>query len=121
MPDKEIAVGSLEEIEDPGCREFTIGDGDWPLSGFVIRQGDDVFAYQNVCAHVGHPLNWSPNTFLNAEKTAIVCMSHGAVFDIRSGNCIAGPGRGGALKPVDVCVREGHIYVSGPDNLRDPL
>jgi len=117
----EVAVGLLSDIGDPGCREFVIGAGDWPLRGFVVRQGEDVFAYQNVCAHVGHPLNWSPNAFLNDDRTAIVCASHGATFDIRTGNCFAGPGKGSALKPVAVTVRAGVIYVSGPDNLRDLL
>jgi len=64
----EIAVGPIAEMEDPGCREFSIGEGDWPFRGFVVRQGDDVFAYQNFCVHVGHPLNWSPNKFLTKDK-----------------------------------------------------
>ena len=60
----EVAVGRLDELDDPGCREFSIGDGDWPFRGFVVRKGDDVYAYQNFCVHVGHPLNWSPDKFL---------------------------------------------------------
>ena len=34
MHDVEITVGKLSEIEDPGCREFSIGEGDWPFRGF---------------------------------------------------------------------------------------
>ena len=45
MTDAEAAVGPLADIDDPGCREFSIGDGDWPFRGFVVRQGDEVFAY----------------------------------------------------------------------------
>ena len=64
MSNIEIAVGRLDELGDPGCREFQIGEGDWPLYGFVVRQGDSVYAYQNTCVHVGHPLNWMPDAFL---------------------------------------------------------
>ncbi len=118
MSNKEVVVGRLDELDDPGCREFQIGDGDWPLRGFVVRKGDAVFAYQNVCVHVGHPLNWSPDRFLTKDKSALICASHGAMYEIESGDCIAGPGKGRTLQVVDVEVRDGLIYVSGPDGLR---
>ena len=117
MSELEIRVGQLSELGDPGCREFTIGDGDWPFRGFVVRQGDQVFAYQNFCAHVGHPLNWSPDRFLTKDKSAIICASHGATYEIETGVCFAGPGAGGALRKVDVSVRDGVVYVIGPDGV----
>jgi naringenin degradation protein FdeD len=110
----EVAVGDLTEIDDPGCREFSIGDGDWPFRGFVVRQGDEVFAYQNFCAHVGHPLNWKPDSFLTKDNSAIICASHGAMYDIKSGQCIAGPAGGRQLRSVEMSVRDGVIYVTGP-------
>ena len=113
----EIDVGSLDELEDPGCREFRIGDGDWPFKGFVVRKGDTVVAYQNLCPHAGHPLNWKPDSFLTPDRDAIICASHGAMFTIESGECIAGPCPGRSLKPVAVDVRDGRIRVTGPDTL----
>jgi len=115
VANREIEVGRLVELDDPGCREFVIGAGDWPLRGFVIRQGDAVFAYQNVCVHAGHALNWSPDKFLNKDKTLIVCSSHGATYDIASGECVGGPGSGKSLQRVEVVVREGVVFVSGPE------
>lgn len=111
-----IEVGPLSDLADPGCREFSIGEGDWPFKGFVVRQGDKVFAYQNLCAHVGHPLNWSPDSFLTKNKDAIICASHGAMYDIQSGECVAGPCRGKHLSRVDVDVRDGVVYVKGPES-----
>ncbi|MEO1201336.1 MAG: Rieske (2Fe-2S) protein [Pseudomonadota bacterium] len=115
MPEREVRVGQLDEIDNPGCREFTIGDGDWPFRGFVVRQGDEVFAYQNFCVHAGHPLNWKPDGFLTKDKTAIICSSHGAVFSIDGGECKGGPCNGKSLRSVDVEVRDGVVYVTGPD------
>ncbi len=114
---KEIEVGRLDELDDPGCREFEIGEGDWPFRGFVVRRGDAAFAYQNFCAHVGHPLNWSPNKFLTKDKSAIICASHGATYEIETGHCFAGPGSGGALRSVELAVRDGVIYVTGPTSM----
>ena len=110
----EVAVGPIAELDDPGCREFSIGDGDWPFRGFVVRHGDEVFAYQNYCMHVGHPLNWQPDRFLTKDESAIICASHGALYDIRSGECFAGPCTGRSLRRVQVDVRDGVIYVNGP-------
>ncbi len=109
----EIAVGKLDELSDPGCREFQIGDGDWPLHGFVVRQGDAVFAYENYCVHVGHPLNWMPNAFLTKDRSSIICASHGALYEIDTGLCFAGPCIGKTLRTVDASVRDGVVYVSG--------
>lgn len=114
---QEIEVGRLDELDDPGCREFSIGDGDWPFRGFVVRKGDEVFAYQNSCVHVGHPLNWSPDKFLTKDKTAIICASHGATYTIETGECFAGPGSGRALRKVDVTIRDDVIFVTGPTSL----
>lgn len=113
----EVAVGPLEELDDPGCREFAIGDGDWPFRGFVVRKGENVFAYQNICAHVGHPLNWKPDSFLTKAYDAIICASHGAIYKIESGECVAGPCRGRSLRKVECEIRDGVIYVSGPDSM----
>jgi len=114
---QEIAVGRLDEIDDPGCREFAIGDGDWPFRGFVVRKGDDLYAYQNFCVHVGHPLNWSPDRFLTKDKSAIICASHGATYEIETGYCFTGPGSGRTLRKVDVAVRDGIVYVTGPQSM----
>ena len=111
---EEVEVGRLDEIDDPGCREFRIGDGDWPFKGFVVRQGSAVYAYQNFCMHVGHPLNWNPDSFLTEDKTQIICASHGALYEIVSGNCVGGPCRGKTLRRVDCEVRDGMIVVCGP-------
>ena len=113
----EIAVGALADIDDPGCREFSIGDGDWPFKGFVVHRGGKVFAYQNYCMHVGHPLNWMPDAFLTKDRSAIMCASHGAVYEIDTGLCVAGPCIGKVLNKVDVAVRDDVVYVEGPDSM----
>lgn len=113
----EVTVGALDEIEDPGCREFSIGDGEWPFKGFVVRRGDDVFAYQNFCAHLGHPLNWMPDRFLTKDLKAVMCASHGALYEIDTGLCFAGPCLGKELIKVELAVRDGIVYVSGPESL----
>ncbi len=119
MPDVEKRVGLLSEIEDPGCREFSIGHGDWPFRGFVVRQGNRVYAYENVCRHAGHPLNWYPDRFLTPDRRRLICASHGAIYEIDSGECIAGPCAGKKLNKVDVELRDGVVMVRGPATRMD--
>ncbi len=111
---EEVVVGRIADIDDPGCREFRIGEGDWPFKGFVVRQGNDVFAYENFCAHAGHPLNCIPDGFLTGDGRQIICASHGAIYEIASGVCVAGPCPGRKLRPVEVEVRDGEVVVRGP-------
>ncbi len=111
---EEVYVCRLADLDDPGCREFRIGDGDWPFKGFVVRQGDAVYAYQNFCMHVGHPLNWNPDSFLTEDSSKIICASHGALYAISSGECVGGPCRGKLLRRVECEIRDGMIVVRGP-------
>jgi nitrite reductase/ring-hydroxylating ferredoxin subunit len=110
----EVIVCRLDQLTDPGSKEFHIGEGDWPIKGFVVRKGNDVFAYQNYCMHVGHPLNWQLDSFLTKDGSQIICSSHGAIYEIESGVCVSGPCPGKMLRPVPVENRNGEIVVKGP-------
>ena len=93
---------SLAELGATGSRGFTVGEGDWPLRGFVVRASNGVAAYVNTCPHAGHPLNFRPDKFLTPDRNLILCASHGALFTRDEGLCIAGPCPGQALRRVPV-------------------
>ncbi len=80
-------------------------------SSFVRMTSD---AYQNFCMHAGHPLNWKPDGFLTGDGSQIICSSHGAIYEIESGECVAGPCPGRKLRPVEVEIRDGEVVVRGP-------
>jgi len=108
--DVERVVCRLSELEG-GARGFTLGSGDWPLRGFVVRVGDTVRGYLNRCPHAGHPLDLLPQRFLTADGTLILCSSHGALFEKASGYCVAGPCAGRALTPIALQVRCGFVLL----------
>ena len=110
----------LHELADPGSRGFTLGRGEWPLKGFVVRKGDVVRAYVNHCPHAGYPLNWNPDQFLAPESSVIRCVMHGALFEIETGDCILGPCAGQALQPLAIHVRNGYVILDDAVPLQDP-
>jgi nitrite reductase/ring-hydroxylating ferredoxin subunit len=103
---------SLAELEETGSRGFAVGEGEWPLRGFIVKTAGGVAAYVNVCPHAGHPLNLRPNRFLTSDRTLILCCSHGALFARDDGLCIAGPCAGQSLTPVSIEVVAGYVLLA---------
>lgn len=93
---------SLAELDATGAKSFAVGEGDWPLRGFLVRTGSGVAAYVNYCPHAGHPLNFKPDRFLTPNGNLILCASHGALFTRDEGLCIAGPCPGQSLTRIPV-------------------
>ena len=61
--DTERVLCAVDDLAATPCRSFRVGEGPWPLSGFVVRKGNRIRAYLNRCPHAGHPLNLRPNDF----------------------------------------------------------
>jgi len=110
--DVERVLCRMSELEARGVRAFTIGGGDWPLRGFVVRAGSELRAYVNRCPHAGHPLNLLPDRFLTPDGALLLCSSHGALFEKRTGYCVAGPCAGRALTPLALEVRSGFVLLA---------
>ncbi len=100
--DVERVICRLADIESPGSRGFTVGAGDWPLRGLVVRVGDEVHGYVNHC----------PHAVLTPDNALILCSSHGALFDKLTGYCIAGPCAGRSLRPVPLTVEAGFVMLA---------
>lgn len=110
--DVERVICRLADLEDPGARGFTMGRGDWPLRGFVVRIGAEAWAYVNRCPHARFPLNAVPHKFLTSGGELILCSMHGALFDRRTGFCIAGPCSGQSLRSVPVKLEAGFVMLA---------
>jgi nitrite reductase/ring-hydroxylating ferredoxin subunit len=106
-----VPICQLTELTDPGSRAFSVGNGDWPLRGFIVRVGDTAFAYLNRCPHAGHPLNMRPDEFLNSDRSLILCRSHGALFEPTNGRCVAGPCAGQLLRELPLRIEAGLVIL----------
>ncbi|HTT03016.1 MAG TPA: Rieske (2Fe-2S) protein [Steroidobacteraceae bacterium] len=104
-------ICALKDLAEGECRGFSLGAGDWPLAGLIVRVRSEVRAYINRCPHAGHPLNLIPNRFLTPDGALLLCHSHGALFDKQTGECIAGPCAGQALQSLPLQIEGGFVLL----------
>jgi len=81
---------------------------------FLVLDGDRVCGYLDRCPHRGTPLAWKPDDYLDRDGQHLICATHGALFDIGSGHCIAGPCAGAGLTPIEVAVVAGKVVARLP-------
>ncbi len=110
--DLERVVCRISDLDEFGSRAFTIGRGEWPLRGFVVRVGTEVRGYVNSCPHARHPLNLFAHRFLTPDGSMIVCCSHGALFETSTGRCVAGPCAGQSLRSVPLQTEAGFVLLA---------
>ncbi len=78
---------------------------------FVVKKNGQCFLYWNRCPHLGTPLEWQEDRFLDADAALIQCSTHGALFRIEDGHCLAGPCKGKSLQAVPFILSDGMIAV----------
>jgi nitrite reductase/ring-hydroxylating ferredoxin subunit len=110
-------LGPLEDIADGDAKEYVFGRGTTVFSMFVVRRGDAVFGYLNICPHYSSPLNYRAGQFLNEERTRIRCTMHFAEYRIEDGFGVAGAGANCWLDPVPVYLRDGQIVIREAQDL----
>ncbi len=67
----------------------------------VIAFEGRAYAYENVCPHMGTRLNEVNEGIVAKDGQYLMCSSHGAIFETRTGKCIGGPCSGASLKAVE--------------------
>lgn len=101
-----LALCNSTEIAEGQSRGFQI-DG---VRLLAVRRDGQMYIYENRCPHRGVPLEWLPDQFLDASGSLIQCATHGALFLIDTGECVAGPCEGQALRAQPSHEAEGIIW-----------
>jgi nitrite reductase/ring-hydroxylating ferredoxin subunit len=107
------AICALDDLDDPGARGFTLGEGKARLDIFLVRKDGTVFAWVNRCPHANQKLDARPGRFLTQDETQIICGVHAALFRIEDGLCTSGPCAGEHLEAIAVEVVDGVVRLAG--------
>jgi len=100
-------LGDVNDIPEGGCKEFTVGE----IKLFCVKKAGQIHLYENRCPHAGLPLNWFPDKFLDRDGELIQCTSHGALFQIDTGRCVAGPCAGRHLRKADFKIENNQMII----------
>jgi len=111
-PAPQTPLCRFDTLADPGARGFCFEDGGQIFRGFVVRQGRQVFGWRDQCPHIGLPLTLGDDRYLTRAGDLILCCSHGAMFRIADGVCVAGPCVGQGLRPWPVKISNGLVLAA---------
>ena len=78
---------------------------------FAVKKDDQIFLYWNNCPHLGTPLEWEEDRFLDADGALIQCSTHGALFRIEDGHCLVGPCQGKNLQAIPFVIEQDQVMV----------
>lgn len=99
---------AVSDLEENVGRSFRSPAGEVIL---VLRDAQ-VYAWQNVCPHLGINLEFNPDEFMDCEQHYLLCSNHGALFQVEDGRCVAGPCSGESLLSVPIRVASGEIFLA---------
>lgn len=99
---------AVSELEENVGRSFRSPAGEVIL---VLRDAQ-IYAWQNICPHLGINLEFNPDEFMDCEQHYLLCSNHGALFQVEDGRCVAGPCHGESLLSVPIRIVSGEIRLA---------
>lgn len=103
-----LALCRMDYVREGQARGLPFKDH----SLIVVREEDQFYVYVNKCPHLNIPLEWTPDQFKDSDDMFLRCATHGALFLIETGECIAGPCVGAYLRPVPSYIKEEWLYIT---------
>lgn len=107
-----VALTLLENIAIGTARNFVLQIGETRFIGFIVRTQTLVSGYADTCPHMQLPLAQELDGYLTQDARYIACSWHGALFDIETGLCVAGPCHGQALHKWPLEIHDGVIVTA---------
>jgi nitrite reductase/ring-hydroxylating ferredoxin subunit len=98
-----VKICNLDEVPDGTHRGFEAAG----IKVLLVRFGDQVFAYEDRCPHLGTPLSEG-----DMRDGKITCPLHRWLFDARTGDGIRPKGK--KMRALAVTVEGGEIKVEVP-------
>ncbi len=108
-PGDRLVAGKDMPIGD--ARVLKVSAGERPQEIILARTDDGFRAYLNRCRHIPVSLDWGDGEVLDESGEMLQCRTHGALYRIEDGLCIAGPCKGHTLIPVEIEERGNGVYL----------
>ena len=114
-------LGRLPDFPDGAAAPASYRDGEREVAVLVVRRGDGLWAYLDLCPHQYLPLTWRSRRVLSVDGERLRRSNHGAGFAVSDGRGMSGPGSACGLTPVPLLVDpDGTVRVDeGPSPVSD--
>lgn len=81
------------------------------VKGFVLKKNGRFFVYQNLCKHLPVTLDLGDGGLFTHDKAHFQCHMHGAMYELETGYCVAGPCQGARLNQFDLVEEEARLVI----------
>lgn len=109
-----VVIVPKKGLTDLSVRSFMTKVRGHVFHGFVVRKGTKYFAYQNLCQHLPVTLDLEDGDFFTHDKAYLQCQMHGAMYEIETGFCTAGPCQGARLTALTLEEEGNRLVVRVP-------
>lgn len=114
-----IVVVPKKNFPDQTARSFKTKVKGRIFRGLVVRKNGRFYAYQNLCQHLPITLDLNDDKFFTHDKTHLQCHMHGAVYEIETGACVAGPCVGARLVSLELEEEETRLVIRVPESFEE--
>jgi nitrite reductase/ring-hydroxylating ferredoxin subunit len=102
-------LGQRDSLVDPSATLHTLplasdAANPTPFRYLLLRDGDQVHAFVNRCAHFGVPLAAKQEQLIYQPRQSLTCNVHYAKYDWTDGNCLSGECDTESLSPLPLVV-----------------
>ena len=112
---KERFIGVVEQLTNGGSGIlFSVAElesDSVKIPAFAIRYDDVMRAFINRCGHIAVNLDFKPGHFFDEDGEFLVCSTHGALYEPKTGACQGGPCYGVGLEPLSVVEKNGELFL----------
>jgi nitrite reductase/ring-hydroxylating ferredoxin subunit len=113
-PELRVRAGKLDELTPGTVWAVPLPGGPTrrPREALVLRGPDGApRAYVNLCRHLPVPIDGGSKRYLAKGGEHLLCGTHGALFQLDDGRCVAGPCLHLALFALPCVEDDGTLYV----------
>src|SRR5689334_23127446 len=97
-----VRVPDAATLAEGEARTFVYTRAGRSYEGFLLHHALGFFAYANACPHWNVDLDLGFGDFYDPALDRIFCRNHGALFEVDTGLCSAGPCAGLYLEKFEV-------------------
>ena len=106
-----IKITRVDDIAEGQAIKFPLVLNGRNSEGFLTRYQGRLVAYENRCRHLPLKLDFGTGKFFTEDSEHFICQTHNAIYEPLTGLCVQGPCVGDSLKPLQIEIVGGDVWL----------